>query len=556
LTYTITVENHGTVNATGVNLQSTLPQFTTLASADGGTVASGSVTWPAFDLDPGAVTTRTVDVFVNTTLPVGTTEIVNSAKVSHDGSLGIDPNPANDAADDHDTLLLRPDFSIEDADLTATPARPVKGNTVSVALNVHNTGFLSATGKVVVYNGPPYSSPVIGTSNVTLAAGASQKVMFSFVAGASPVMVSAAVDPDNLVTEINEGNNSARFFLTDEPDLAVGVDNVLLSSSAPRAGDPVAVSVTVRNGGRAAASSVPVEVFDGEPEVGAPSIYSGTLPTVPAGGNQAVSFTWTATEGQHELTVVVDRANAILEMSEDNNRATREVQVARAAGPDLTVSAIDLSGFTQSPVTLMAGGTVRATIATGGDAPVAAPFTARLCEDRDGDGRFSTGDRELARQTLPAGLAAGGSTTASFAVSGTLEFFHPVLWVEADADGAVPELREDNNLSACFGGCEPPPPASSGVAPTVEKWRLTDMEIETAPVVVQLTDDNGDGKIDSRDVPDIVFHAEDSTGALVTARSGADGSEVWTFRSTAADPLSSRLAHLAAADLDGDGVAE
>ena len=34
-------------------------------------------------------------------------------------------------------------------------------------------------------------------------------------------------------------------------------------------------------------------------------------------------------------------------------------------------------------------------------------------------------------------------------MSGTLEFFHPVLWVEADADGAVPELREDNkNLAA------------------------------------------------------------------------------------------------------------
>src|SRR4051812_40638609 len=332
LSYTLTIRNLGTQKAIGVVLTDLLPSTVTVDSAPGASVQTGAVTWPAFDLDPGAIATRTVDVFVNTTLPLGTTEIVNSAKVSHDGSQGIDPNPANDAADDHDTLLLRPDFSIEDADLTATPSRPAPGNTVNVSLVVHNTGFASATGSVVAYNGLPFSSSVIGTRTVTLAAGASQTVTFSFVAGASTVLVSAVADPNNQVTEINEGNNTARRFLADVPDLAVGIDNVLLSPSAPRAGDAVAVNVTVRNGGRLAASSVPVEVFDGEPEVGAPSIYSGTLSTVPAGGNQAVSFTWTATEGQHELTVVVDRANAILEMAETNNPATRGGGGGRGGG--------------------------------------------------------------------------------------------------------------------------------------------------------------------------------------------------------------------------------
>ncbi|HEV8578898.1 MAG TPA: Calx-beta domain-containing protein [Thermoanaerobaculia bacterium] len=556
LVYTLTVRNLGAQTAHGVMLTDSLPSTVTADSLDGGSLQNGVIAWPAFDLEPGASTTRTIYVLVNTTLPLGTEEIVNTAAVSHDGSEGIDPNPANDVDEDRDELRTPPDFAVAESDLVVTPANPQPGTTINVSLTVHNSGFREATGQVAIYNGVPYSGTVVGSRTVTVAAGGSQTLSFSFFAGASTVVVSAAVDPANEVQEINEGNNTARKFLASVADLAVGIDNFLLAPTAPRAGEEVSVNVTVRNAGRLAAANVPVEVFDGAPGFGGVSIYSGTIPAIPAGGNQAVAFSWTATEGIHDLIVIVDRADTILEMSEENNQAQRALQVPRAAGPDLTVSALDISALTQSPLTLVAGGTVKATIANVGDAPVAAPFAARLFEDRDGDGRFSTGDRELARQTLPAGLANGGSTTATFSLQGSLEFFHPVLWAEADADGEIVELKEDNNLAACFGGCEPAAPPSPGVAPTVEEWWLKDVEVETAPMVVQLTDDNGDGKIDSRDVPEVVFQAEDATGAAVMARSGIDGTEVWTFRSTAADPLASRLAHVAAADLDGDGVAE
>ena len=50
---------------------------------------------------------------------------------------------------------------------------------------------------------------------------------------------------------------------------------------------------------------------------------------------------------------VTDRADTIVEMFEDNNQAARDVKVQRAAGPDLTVQSVDVSGLTQSPVTLV-----------------------------------------------------------------------------------------------------------------------------------------------------------------------------------------------------------
>jgi uncharacterized repeat protein (TIGR01451 family) len=555
LIYTITVENHGSIDATGVSLKSTLPAVTTLVSAEGGTVSSGVVTWPVFALAAGASTVRTVTVQVNTTLPQGTDSIIHTVQVSHDGAQGIDPNPDDNTASDTDLLRVPPDFAITAADLTVTPAHPTAGQTVNVGLTVHNPGFVNGTALVVLYDGRPGSGTLVGSQMVTVPAGGTAPVSTTFVATASTVVVSAVVDPNNDVVEVDETNNTAQKFLVNVPDLAVDVDNVSITPASPRAGDPAKVKVTVRNAGLVTASNVPVTVYDGEPEFGGAPVYSGTIPSIPVAGNQTVSFDWAATEGVHLLTAVDDPANAILEISEDNNRVEKQVVVSRAAGPDFTVGSIDLSGFQQSPSTLVASGTIRATVQNIGTAASSQAFTVRLFEDRDGDGTFTPGDRELARQTLPAGLGAGSSVVASFAVNAGLEFLHPVLWVEADPANEVAELREDNNRSAVFANCETA--VTPSLLPIKEKWFIPGIEAESAPVVVQLTDDNGDGRIDSRDVPDVVFHTETAAGvAEITARSGLDGTEIWSFPFTAVNPVAGRLAHVAAADLDGDGVAE
>ncbi|MBI2378614.1 MAG: VCBS repeat-containing protein [Deltaproteobacteria bacterium] len=93
-------------------------------------------------------------------------------------------------------------------------------------------------------------------------------------------------------------------------------------------------------------------------------------------------------------------------------------------------------------------------------------------------------------------------------------------------------------------------------------------QVMSTPAVVNLTDDDGDGAVTSRDVPDVVFTSFDTswpTGAenepfrhmlssgIVRAVSGADGREIWN-----AD-VSLRVApsaNVAVADLDGDGLPE
>jgi uncharacterized repeat protein (TIGR01451 family) len=446
----------------------------------------------------------------------------------------------------------QPDLAIAAADLTVTPAQPTPGQSATASATVRNLGTKAGSALVELFDGDPaLGGTLLKTQTVNLQPGASAVVSQVFTAGVQSFVIVAVADRAGALAELDEANNMARRYLRDLPDLAVGVDNFDVSPAEPQSGDPVQGLVTVRNAGTLAATNVQVEVFDGEPGSGGTPVFAGRIASIPAGGNRSVSFTWSAAGGLRKLVAVVDRSAEILEQIEDNNRAEREIAVPRAAGPDLAVSAVDSSALIDSAVTLSAQGTVQVAVTNSGDA-AGETFAVRLFEDRDGSGRFSSGDQDLGSATV-AGLASGATATVSIPVNAGLEFHRPLIWAEADATDVAAERREDNNRTALFGACETLPPAS--ITP-VEEWYVPGIEVETAPVVVQLSDDNGDGRIDSRDKPDVVFHTEDAQGRLVLALSGLDGSQLWAFRSSAANPLQNRLAHLAAADLDGDGVVE
>jgi len=90
----------------------------------------------------------------------------------------------------------------------------------------------------------------------------------------------------------------------------------------------------------------------------------------------------------------------------------------------------------------------------------------------------------------------------------------------------------------------------------IEQWRWDASERSpgsmacSTPLVVQLTDDNGDGRIDERDVPDVLFAPNFYHGGL-TALSGDTGATLFSLDT----PLLKTLT-LAAGDIDGDGMVE
>ena len=83
---------------------------------------------------------------------------------------------------------------------------------------------------------------------------------------------------------------------------------------------------------------------------------------------------------------------------------------------------------------------------------------------------------------------------------------------------------------------------------------LVGREVHATPNVINLTDDNGDGRIDTHDIPDIVVPVESIDNQLtgeIKVLSGDDGRELATLGSP--DQISP-WSETAVGDLDGDGV--
>jgi len=85
---------------------------------------------------------------------------------------------------------------------------------------------------------------------------------------------------------------------------------------------------------------------------------------------------------------------------------------------------------------------------------------------------------------------------------------------------------------------------------------LVGREVHSTPIVVNLTDDNGDGRVDLNDVPDIAVAMEatnDQLSGEIKVISGDDGRELVTM---GGPNLISPWSEPAAGDIDGDGLPE
>jgi len=108
-------------------------------------------------------------------------------------------------------------------------------------------------------------------------------------------------------------------------------------------------------------------------------------------------------------------------------------------------------------------------------------------------------------------------------------------------------------------------PTVGSFAPTVEwQWQTDELygaftEVMSTPVVANLDDDNGDGRVDENDIPEIIFtsHSWGSyTGpGLVTAMSGDGGGVLWSTYAPGGEETFG-CSGLAVGDLDADGTVE
>jgi hypothetical protein len=225
---------------------------------------------------------------------------------------------------------------------------------------------------------------------------------------------------------------------------------------------------------------------------------------------------------------------------------------------DLIVSQVDTSGLTTNPQTLEATGTVVVTVANQGtDALVASrdgPVTVQLFEDRNANGVFDPGvDNFLGTASFSGDIPPGGSVTVSFTVHTIVLFRDNPIYAVVDPDNTIPETNETNNTGNS--GLPSHYVPTSNWLPLV-KWQwgnsISSLIIEAAPAVAPLIDTNGDGRIDRRDIPAVIFNYSSGSPRLAALR-GDTGQVIFDVATLSDIDITSVPT---VGDLDDDGLPE
>ncbi|GAA3218606.1 discoidin domain-containing protein [Nonomuraea helvata] len=233
------------------------------------------------------------------------------------------------------TPSANPDLTA--GNLTSSPAAPVETDAVTLSATVRNAGTAgSAATSVTFYAG----TTKVGSAGVgALAAGASTTVSTNIgTRDAGTYQLSAKVDEDNKVIELNEANNTATGTLTVKP---VDTADLIASSVAwtpgnPAAGNTVTFSVAIKNQGTVAAGGgshgITLTVTNDSGTVVKTLTGSAAGAIAPGATTSPVSLgPWTAANGKYTVkTVLADDPNE-LPVKRANNTSESPLFVGRGA---------------------------------------------------------------------------------------------------------------------------------------------------------------------------------------------------------------------------------
>lgn len=157
LVYSLSYENVGNQDATGVVISDTVPANTLFDAAgsdpawvclpDGS--AGSSCALEIGDLDAGDAGSVSFAVVVNNPLPDGVTSVVNTAVIADDGSNGPDPTPDNNSDEETTPINVAPALAISKVLLSANPDPVVVGSELVYRIQVSNTGNSDLSGVTI-----------------------------------------------------------------------------------------------------------------------------------------------------------------------------------------------------------------------------------------------------------------------------------------------------------------------------------------------------------------------------------------------------------------------
>jgi uncharacterized repeat protein (TIGR01451 family) len=393
--FTITVGNAGPDTATGVEMNDTLPgnlEFVSLAQDNAllncSTPAPGSggtITCTAPTFAAGEVTTLTVTVHVPADTPSGT-EYTNTATVFASN----DPNEENNASTTSVTVSAVDLVVTKTGDETAIAGQELSyvitltNAGPDAAFNVQLTDIIPAgtTFVSLTQNSGPLMSCAETNGVVSCTLGifgpqtTTELTLVVNTGDTTSLSNTASVTSDSFDTDDTNNSDTVLTTVTPNADLSVvkdGPDSIV-------AGENVAYTITVTNGGASTASSVSLtdtlpagttfvsltrtggpEFSCTTPAVGANGTITCTIAAFPAGASttfELVAHVASDATGSLQNTAEVSSATGDLDGADNTSTDTADI----AAIADVTVSK-------DAPATIAAGTNITYTIAVTNDGP-------------------------------------------------------------------------------------------------------------------------------------------------------------------------------------------
>lgn len=226
--------------------------------------------------------------------------------------------------------------------------------------------------------------------------------------------------------------------------------------------------------------------------------------------------------------------------------------------PDLIIEDFDRTQTIHDPQSLLITGTLRVGIRNRGTAPANGGITLTAYYDADVDGVFNAGtDTLLGALVTQDALPVNAGLSVNLPLQGVLPFRDAPVSVWLDSAQSVVESDENNNQASTCDTCRRLPVPLGGIAPKL-KWHWSTQKALTIPLVAPLSDTNGDGRINQRDDPAVIFVSHtgfvDHSQGTLRAVSGKTGQLLWSVTDPALRTEGS--ASPAVGDIDGDGLPE
>jgi len=225
---------------------------------------------------------------------------------------------------------------------------------------------------------------------------------------------------------------------------------------------------------------------------------------------------------------------------------------------------INKENLITSAYTLDVTGEVEVKIYNSSEADSKKPYMVTVFEDVNLDGKFDINDTVLGEKEILAPHKSKEYINLKIQLTGKMSFKDNNIHVFTDSKNNIEEIDENNNIISSNTSCSMP--VYQGTFEPVLEWEWTSSvfssdwdQVMATPIVINLTDDNKDNKIDEKDIPEIIFTTFKGNGyrkeGVLRAISGDGDGEIFTIDVSKGYELASS-ATPAGGDIDGDGVPE